>query len=146
MSTSDLALEHAGVRRSPVVRHGETLSSGVRGATGVTPYDPTERDVARLRDLDELPRRAGLGCVNVLDHDGERFVLRLLDFTSDDPREAGLERSAVKLLASLVRAQRGHAEDETHRVEPSGRARERSTRGLKRIRSCADTAPRDKFP
>ena len=29
------------------------------------------------------------GCVNVLDHDGERFVLRLLNFTSYDPLKSG---------------------------------------------------------
>lgn len=52
------------------------------------------------------------GCVNVLDHDGERFVLRLLNFTSDDPLKSGLRVPAVKMLAGLIGAQLGIAKDE----------------------------------
>ena len=47
------------------------------------------------------------GCVNVLDHDGERFVLRLLNFTSYDPLKSGLKLPAVRMLAALVGEQLG---------------------------------------
>jgi probable phosphoglycerate mutase len=53
------------------------------------------------------------GCVNVLDHDGERFVLRLLNFTSYDPLKSGLKLPAVRMLAALVGAQLGLTKDET---------------------------------
>jgi len=42
------------------------------------------------------------GCVNVLDHDGERFILRLLNFTSYDPLKADLKLPAVQILAALM--------------------------------------------
>ena len=51
-------------------------------------------------------------CVNVLDHDGERFSLRLLNFTSYDPLKAGLKLPAVRMLAELIGAQLGLGKDE----------------------------------
>ena len=51
-------------------------------------------------------------CVNVLDHDGERFVLRLLNFTSYDPLKSGLKLPAVKMLVGLIGAQLGMSKDE----------------------------------
>lgn len=52
------------------------------------------------------------GCVNVIDHDGDRFVLRLLNFTSYDPLKTGLKLPAVRILAALVGAQLGLTKDE----------------------------------
>lgn len=52
------------------------------------------------------------GCVNVLDHDGERFGLRLLNFTSDDPLKSGLRLPAVKMLADLVGGRLGLEKDQ----------------------------------
>jgi broad specificity phosphatase PhoE len=51
-------------------------------------------------------------CVNVIDHDGERLILRLLNFTSYDPLKSGLKLSAVRILADLLGAQLGAAKDE----------------------------------
>lgn len=51
------------------------------------------------------------GCVNVLDHDGERFILRLLNFTSYDPLKADLRLPAVKMLAGLIGGQLGLEKD-----------------------------------
>lgn len=52
------------------------------------------------------------GCVNVLDHDGERFILRLLNFTSYDPLKADLRLPAVKMLAGLIGGQLGLEKDQ----------------------------------
>jgi probable phosphoglycerate mutase len=52
-------------------------------------------------------------CVNVLDHDGQRFILRLLNFTSYDPLKSGLKLPAVQMLADLIGAQLGLTKDET---------------------------------
>jgi broad specificity phosphatase PhoE len=52
------------------------------------------------------------GCVNVIDHDGERFSLRLLNFTSYDPLKSGLTLPSVQILADLIRGQLGIAKDD----------------------------------
>jgi broad specificity phosphatase PhoE len=52
------------------------------------------------------------GCVNVIDHDGERFSLRLLNFTSYDPLKSGLKLPSVQILAELIRGQLGLAKDD----------------------------------
>ncbi|MEW6272328.1 MAG: histidine phosphatase family protein [Thermodesulfobacteriota bacterium] len=53
------------------------------------------------------------GCVNVIDHDGDRFVLRMLNFTSYDPLKSGLRLPSVRILADLIGAQLGITKDET---------------------------------
>ncbi len=53
------------------------------------------------------------GCVNAIDHDGQRFSLRLLNFTCYDPLKSGLKVPSIELLAELVRGQLGVAKDET---------------------------------
>lgn len=52
------------------------------------------------------------GCVNVLDHDGSRFILRMLNYTSYDPLKSGLKLPAVRILADLIGAQLGLASEE----------------------------------
>lgn len=52
------------------------------------------------------------GCVNVLDHDGERLVLRLVNFTSYDPLKSGLRLPSVRMIAELVGAQLGIGKDD----------------------------------
>jgi broad specificity phosphatase PhoE len=52
------------------------------------------------------------GCVNVIDHDGTRFILRLLNFTSYDPLKSGLRLPSVRILADLIGAQLGIAKDD----------------------------------
>lgn len=152
-----------GIRRIYPLRHGETLYTGVRGAAGTRWYDLTDRGVDPLRGLAELwhtvasttllsvvlgkGEASGLlnveqdfGCVNVLDHDGERFVLRLLNFTSYDLLESGLEVPAVVPLASGAQlGSRRTTRAESERLAPT-------RRDLKSSGACADTAPRDKFP
>lgn len=51
--------------------------------------------------------------MRVANTSGAQKLLRLLDFTSYDPLQSGLEMPAVKLLASWVGAQLGVAKDET---------------------------------
>ena len=71
------------------------------------------------------------GCVNVLDHDGERFILRLLNFTSYDPLKADLKLPAVRILAGADRrAARSH----------QGRG---ALSALKSVLTGADTVCRD---
>jgi probable phosphoglycerate mutase len=52
-------------------------------------------------------------CVNVIDHDGARHILRLLNYTSYDPLKSGLKLPTVRILADLIGAQLGLVEDES---------------------------------
>lgn len=84
--------------------------SGSRDA--VTASHPGLRRIYKDEASDLLNVEQDFGCVNVRDHDGERFILRLLSFTSCDPLKAGLRLPAVKLLAGLIGAQLGVEKDE----------------------------------
>ena len=52
------------------------------------------------------------GCVNVIDHDGERFLVRMLNFTLYDPLKVGLRLPSVRILADLIGAQIGTSKDD----------------------------------